>query len=238
MSQSCPACGSGSLGGRFCRSCGAPLPSGEQRTPPSVVEATTRHLHQAAPVSDHPITAPQASSRYPAPMARKRSPHPLLFVFIIAFFIVMVSALVIVRKPGPRGIPHIVNAQDRAVPDPPPFPAPPGKGPAGIAPLAPPPPPPPPLTGDVKTQPKILYQVQAQYTSQARHHRIEGTVVIAGTVGLDGELKNIRVVKGLPDGLSDKAREAAEKMRFQPATNHADEGIEAETKIEFIFRLK
>ncbi|MFN7826554.1 MAG: energy transducer TonB, partial [Acidobacteriota bacterium] len=33
----------------------------------------------------------------------------------------------------------------------------------------------------------------------------------------DGRITNIRVVRGLPDGLTEKALEAAQRIRFNPA---------------------
>jgi TonB family protein len=36
----------------------------------------------------------------------------------------------------------------------------------------------------------------------------------------DGRITSIRVVRGLPDGLTEKAIEAAQKIRFQPAVKN------------------
>jgi TonB family protein len=37
-------------------------------------------------------------------------------------------------------------------------------------------------------------------------------------VGEDGNVKNVRVVRGLPDGLTDQAIDAARRAKFKPAT--------------------
>jgi TonB family protein len=66
-------------------------------------------------------------------------------------------------------------------------------------------------------KPTILYKVKASYTEHARRNRIEGEVVLNVVFAADGAIHSIRVVRGLPDGLTEKAIEAAKKTRFRPA---------------------
>jgi TonB family protein len=66
-------------------------------------------------------------------------------------------------------------------------------------------------------KPTILYKVKASYTEDARQNRIEGVVVLNVVFAADGSIHSIRVVQGLPDGLTEKAIEAARKTRFRPA---------------------
>jgi len=66
-------------------------------------------------------------------------------------------------------------------------------------------------------KPTILYKVKASYTEQARQNRIEGVVVLNVVFAANGSIHSIRVVQGLPDGLTEKAIEAAKKTRFRPA---------------------
>jgi TonB family protein len=66
-------------------------------------------------------------------------------------------------------------------------------------------------------KPTILYKVKASYTEDARRNRIEGEVVLNVVFAADGAIHSIRVVRGLPDGLTEKAIEAAKKTRFRPA---------------------
>jgi TonB family protein len=66
-------------------------------------------------------------------------------------------------------------------------------------------------------KPTILYKVKASYTEDARQNRIEGEVVLNVVFAADGAIHSIRVVRGLPDGLTEKAIEAAKKTRFRPA---------------------
>jgi TonB family protein len=67
-------------------------------------------------------------------------------------------------------------------------------------------------------RPTILYKEKARYTEIARLNLVQGVVVLNVVFSFDGELKNIRVVRGLEDGLTERAIEAARKIRFQPAT--------------------
>jgi TonB family protein len=67
------------------------------------------------------------------------------------------------------------------------------------------------------TLPSCVYCPQAQYNSLAiRNHR-EGIVVLTAVVGADGKAHDIVVIKPLPDGLTEKAVEAVESWRFNPA---------------------
>ncbi|MCS7079831.1 MAG: TonB family protein [Chloracidobacterium sp.] len=69
----------------------------------------------------------------------------------------------------------------------------------------------------ITQRPKLIYSVKPKYTEEARVNKIQGTVVLTATVGPDGSLSNIRVVKSLGYGLDEKAIEAARQCRFQPA---------------------
>ena len=52
----------------------------------------------------------------------------------------------------------------------------------------------------------------------------------------DGGVANIRVVRGLPDGLTEKAIEAAQHMKFKPATKNGDP-VATKTQVEFSFNI-
>ena len=55
------------------------------------------------------------------------------------------------------------------------------------------------------------------YTEQARQNQVMGTVVLKAVFSADGSVKNIKVVSGLPYGLTEKAIDAASKIKFIPA---------------------
>jgi TonB family protein len=61
-------------------------------------------------------------------------------------------------------------------------------------------------------------------------------VVLSAIFTADGKVTGIRVVRGLPDGLTEKAIEAAQKIRFQPATKNGVP-ISVRANLEFTFNL-
>jgi TonB family protein len=52
----------------------------------------------------------------------------------------------------------------------------------------------------------------------------------------DGRIDSIRVVRGLPDGLTEKAIEAAKRIRFQPAVKNGAP-VSVRGQLEFSFNL-
>ncbi len=85
-------------------------------------------------------------------------------------------------------------------------------------------------------RPTIIYRERAKYTEEARANKIQGTVVLSVVYTFDGRITDIRVVRGLPDGLSESAIEAAKKIRFQPAVK-AGQPTSVRGNIEFNFTL-
>jgi TonB family protein len=73
-------------------------------------------------------------------------------------------------------------------------------------------------TSQVDTKPVLLSRPALRYTEAARNNRVEGTVLLRLLVGLDGDVKQVRVLSGLPDGLNEQAIEAARLTKFKPAT--------------------
>lgn len=95
-----------------------------------------------------------------------------------------------------------------------------------LAPEAPPPPPPPPppaptaplrVGGDVKA-PVVIERADPLYTETARKARVAGTVIVEAIINKSGRVEDVRVVKGLPMGLSVEAEQAVKKWRFKPGT--------------------
>lgn len=84
--------------------------------------------------------------------------------------------------------------------------------------------------------PTILYKEKAKYTEEARQNKVQGTVVLNVVFTADGRITNIKVVRGLPDGLTEKAIEAAQKIRFQPAVK-AGQPVSVRGNLEFTFNL-
>ena len=91
-----------------------------------------------------------------------------------------------------------------------------------------------PMTASLR--PTILYKEKAKYTEEARQNKVQGTVVLNVVFTADGRITNIKVVRGLPDGLTEKAIEAAQKIRFQPAVK-AGQPVSVRGNLEFTFNL-
>lgn len=70
---------------------------------------------------------------------------------------------------------------------------------------------------DVDRRARILSKPEAPRTEAARRNNTVGTVVMRLVLTASGEVTNIRVVQGLPDGLSESAVEAARRIKFEPA---------------------
>src|SRR5262249_22893436 len=72
-------------------------------------------------------------------------------------------------------------------------------------------------TPTVDSRPVRLSSPQPRYTEEARAKSIQGTVVLRVQVKEDGSVGAIRVVRGLPYGLSEQAIEVARNTKFKPA---------------------
>jgi TonB family protein len=84
--------------------------------------------------------------------------------------------------------------------------------------------------------PKILYKERAKYTEEARRNKVQGTVMLSAVFTTDGRVVDIRVIRGLPDGLTETAIEAAQKIRFLPAIKNGAP-VTVRATLEFNFAL-
>jgi len=85
--------------------------------------------------------------------------------------------------------------------------------------------------------PKVLEKQDPIYSAEAREKKIEGAVLLGAVVGTDGSAHNVHVLRGLGYGLDEKAIEAIQKWKFQPATLNG-EAIPVELKFVVSFHLK
>ncbi|MBM3774820.1 MAG: energy transducer TonB [Acidobacteria bacterium] len=83
---------------------------------------------------------------------------------------------------------------------------------------------------------EILSKPRPAYTAEARAARIEGAVELEILFGASGELRVLRVVRGLGSGLNESAIEAARQIRFKPATR---DGVPADftALVQVIFQM-
>lgn len=68
------------------------------------------------------------------------------------------------------------------------------------------------------TQPEELDRVVPRYPSAARRAGVEGRVVVRGIVRRDGTIDNVEIIRDLPYGLGESARQAVSRWRFRPAS--------------------
>jgi TonB family protein len=66
--------------------------------------------------------------------------------------------------------------------------------------------------------PRLLREVKASYTEEARRANVEGEVALEIVVRRDGSVSDIRLLHGLGSGLNDRAIAAVRQWRFAPAT--------------------
>lgn len=76
-----------------------------------------------------------------------------------------------------------------------------------------------PVSGNI-TPPVKIYHPQPQYTEDARRARIQGVVILEATINREGDVVDVRVLKGLPMGLDKSAVETALQWKFKPATEN------------------
>lgn len=91
-------------------------------------------------------------------------------------------------------------------------------------------------TRDVTRKTIVIIKPKPQYTEEARQNAVEGTVVLRAVFAASGDVTNIKAVKGLPDGLTEKAIAAARKIKFIPAKKEG-RFVSQYIQIEYNFNL-
>ncbi|MDT4966324.1 MAG: hypothetical protein QOJ64_1061 [Acidobacteriota bacterium] len=89
---------------------------------------------------------------------------------------------------------------------------------------------------EVMTKARILRRTEPQYTEEARKNNIAGTVVIRAVFAFDGKVRGIRVIQGLPFGLTLGSVQAARSIKFIPATVNG-QPVSQFIQIEYNFSL-
>lgn len=114
------------------------------------------------------------------------------------------------------------------------------------APVAPPPPPPPPLPKVKKPVPvsegmtppePIVKLVKPDYPAEAKAAGLEGTVVVRYVVNEQGEVTDVRAMKGPPE-LHAVCVEAVKAMRFKPALDADGKPVMVVRYMRFPFKLR
>lgn len=87
----------------------------------------------------------------------------------------------------------------------------------------------------VESKAVILEQPAPAYTEEARRLKVEGKVSLEVALYAQGSV-GVRVVEGLPHGLSEKAVEAARKIKFRPAEDKGQK-VSVVRRVEYVFSL-
>ncbi len=73
------------------------------------------------------------------------------------------------------------------------------------------------IGGAIKA-PERVFAADPVYPEEAREGRVQGVVILQTIIDTSGKVSNVRVLKGLPSGLTESAVEAVRQWRFRPAT--------------------
>ncbi len=90
--------------------------------------------------------------------------------------------------------------------------------------------------GPAQLPPEILSKPTPAYTDEARAQRIEGEVVLEVELTAAGEVRVLRVMRGLGHGLDESAIRAATAIRFKPA-QRSGQPVDFRTTLNIVFRL-
>jgi TonB family protein len=85
-------------------------------------------------------------------------------------------------------------------------------------------------------KPKITYREKAKYTVEARVNYTHGMVALSIVLSTDGSISDIRIIRGLPHGLNEKAIIAAKKIRFEPGIKDG-QPANVRATLEYTFQL-
>ncbi len=92
------------------------------------------------------------------------------------------------------------------------------------------------VTGEVLYKAEMDTEPEPAFTEQARKKRRHGTVVLRVLFASDGKVKYVRVLSGLPDGLTENSIWAARRIKFIPATKNG-RPVSQWTQLEYTFNV-
>ena len=92
------------------------------------------------------------------------------------------------------------------------------------------------LTKPIDRPVEIVFKPTPEYTDEARSARIEGTVSLELEFTAAGDVRVLRVVRGLGHGLDEAAQRAALRMRFKPAQSDG-RPVDSRATVHITFRL-
>src|SRR5215472_16951764 len=90
--------------------------------------------------------------------------------------------------------------------------------------------------GDGVSSPRVIYKPEPDYSDEARKIRLQGVVVVSAVVAPDGRPTRLRIARSLGMGLDEKALEAVNRWRFEPARK-AGQPVAVQISIEVDFHI-
>jgi protein TonB len=90
-------------------------------------------------------------------------------------------------------------------------------GVAGMAPPPPPPPPPAPIrVGGLVKEPKPVKHPNPVYPKIAQAAKVQGMVILEATITKEGDVKDVKVLRPQPMGMTEAAIEAVKQWKYTP----------------------
>ncbi len=83
---------------------------------------------------------------------------------------------------------------------------------------------------------EILEKPRPAYTEEARHLNVQGEVVLEVSFDASGQLRVLRIIRGLGHGLDETAVAAARQIRFRPALRDGSP-VDSTAVIHIVFQL-
>jgi TonB family protein len=88
----------------------------------------------------------------------------------------------------------------------------------------------------VEQRARVLFKPEPQYTEDARRNQIQGTVMLRVVFASNGDVVQIRAVRTLPFGLTERAIAAARQIKFVPAVR-GGQPVSVFMQLEYNFNL-
>lgn len=89
---------------------------------------------------------------------------------------------------------------------------------------------------EVEQRARLLFKPEPHYTEEARRNQISGTVMLRVVFSAAGEVVQIRAVRTLPFGLTERAIAAAREIKFVPAVK-GGRPVSVYMQLEYNFNL-
>jgi TonB family protein len=86
-------------------------------------------------------------------------------------------------------------------------------------------------------KPRAKHVPSPEYTREARENKISGIIRVRVLVDASGKVQTVRIISGLPYGLSDEAKRVAYKMTFSPGTRKG-QPVEMWVPVDLTFKIK